>query len=138
MVARVTTTWCLIAVLVLCPFACMGPAGATCAEQDAGHHQAALGSCCPPAKCPDGDGAPCDRHPAERAASCLCHGALLADQSPALDLQPVPVFWLVQELPMASGTGGRAWDVTVENSACHFPSLDSGRELRALIQSFLL
>lgn len=138
MVARVTTTWCLIAVLVLCPFACMGPKAATCAEQDAGHYQAARGACCAASKCPDDDRVPRDRKPVPQGGSCLCHGALLADQSPASDLQPVPVFWLVQELPMASGTGGRAWDVTVETSACHFPSLDSGRELRALIESFLL
>jgi hypothetical protein len=138
MVVRVTTTWSVIAALLLCPLACMRPAVATCAAQAAGQHQRVTDTCCAPAKCPDGDHDPGDRKPVQQGGNCLCHGALVADQSPASELQPVPVFWMLQELPTSSGARGSALDVAAEKHACHFASVDSGREVRALIESFLL
>lgn len=62
----------------------------------------------------------------------------MADHASATELLPVPVFWAFQTPPASTGCALSAVDAPAENHACHFPDAYSGRELRALIESFLL
>ena len=62
----------------------------------------------------------------------------MADHSSASELQPAPVFWLLPTLPMLTAGALSTVDSPAERHACHFANVDSGREVRALIESFLL
>ena len=61
----------------------------------------------------------------------------MADQPSAAELLPVPVFWALPTPPV-TGQPLPAAAAPAQDHACHFPAADSGRELRALIESFLL
>jgi hypothetical protein len=70
---------------------------------------------------------------------CLCHGAVM-DRPAAL---PSPDAGIVSLLPLdgmllASGSFIAEDRLLTGQAACHFPSADSGREVRALIESLLL
>ena len=62
----------------------------------------------------------------------------MAEHSSDLELQPVAVFWVIPSLPTTVRRASSAVDASTEKHACHFANVDSGREVRALIESFLL
>jgi hypothetical protein len=48
------------------------------------------------------------------------------------------VFWVPQTLPASTECALSIVAAPAEKHACHFANVDSGREVRALIESFLL
>ena len=135
MVGRAETAWVLITTLLLCPFACLGQAVASFTSTEVGC--GATDTCCAPSGSPADDRGPGDREGGERGGNCLCHGAVMADHSSDWELQPVAVFWVLAALPTTVGPALSADDASAEEHACHFANVDSGREVRALIESFL-
>ena len=73
-----------------------------------------------------------------QGGTCLCHGAVLEHvaQVPALELQPVTVYWFDVALQIVSPSAFYTGDLQL--SACDFAIADSGRAIRALIESFLI
>ena len=138
MVGRIATAWILMATLVLCPLACLGEAVAAHWSPDVGRGLGVSGpcSCCAPST--DTQRTPGDPGPGQKGGNCLCHGAVVADHSSDVELQSHAVFWVIPWLPTASADAPSAIEASAEKLACHFPNVDSGREVRALIESFLL
>lgn len=135
---HVATAWILIATLVVCPFACLGESVATFAASEAGHGCGTVDRCCAPSGSPTGDRGPGERDPREKGGSCLCHGAVMADYSSDSEFQPVSVLWAIPALSASTRCGLSTVEAPAEKHACHFANVDSGREVRALIESFLL
>jgi hypothetical protein len=135
MIYRIATTWVLVATMLLCPFICLANASTA-----GGQNGQPSKSCCPCSDSDDSENAPCQRDSGGQGGSCLCHGAVLQSPTlpPSLDIGPV-VFLSSNDL-LSSAKSAILADTlfAVEHTACHFPFADSGHELRALIESFLL
>lgn len=138
MTIRAAKVYTLVAVLLACPFPCL-------ARGVVGVGGSALGDCattdacgCPASESGDErPGDPCSD--SNSGGTCLCHGAVM-DRPAEL---PSPDAWIVSLLPLAgmppAGESSFTEDRRISgNAACHFPSADSGREVRALIESLLL
>ena len=138
MVVRIATNWVLIATLVVCPFACLGGSVAAMTTPEVGHGCGASDRCCALSGSPTGDRGPCDRDPSDEGGSCLCHGAVMADHSPDSELHPAPVLWTIPALSASMACGLSTVGAPAEKHVCHFANVDSRREVRALIESFLL
>lgn len=135
---RTATIHVLVGTLVVCPYFCLPQAAANGTASLARDCQG--DRCCPsPASVPNGD-RPGDSDSRTQGGDCLCHGAVLQLPAtpPSLDHGPA-AFLPVDNLLAAaksSVVGGTLF--AAEHTACHFPAADSGRELRALIESLLL
>jgi len=141
---RRATVFLLAGTVLLCPYPCLWRAAAGCqATASAGDGRAKDPCCCGPASEPASEkGKDRSGEPGSRLGSgmCLCRGAVLTLPAtvPGLDHEPA-AFVPADDLPAAArpsvlGDGRFA----VERAACHFPSADSGREVRALIASLVL
>lgn len=130
-----TTIYVVVGILVLCPYTCLGRTAAVvetvdCAQSD---------DCCsPPPASDSGKDRPSDS--SRRGGSCLCHGAVL--QSPAIlpcvDAGPA-TFVAVDDLQAVTRSSLFCDSLfAVAHTVCHFPAADSGRAVRALIESLLL
>ncbi len=62
----------------------------------------------------------------------------MADHSSDSEPHPVPVFWAIPVLSASLACGLSTVDAAADKHVCHFANVDSGREVRALIESFLL
>jgi len=134
---QTATVYLLVAVLLACPFPCLAQAAGSmgvCATNDC----TATDACC----CPSSEGGkeqsndPCSD---QGCGTCLCHGAVM--DRPAVVPSPDP--GIVSLMPSAAvllaGESLFAEDRHFTGqAACHFPSADSGRQVRALIESLLL
>lgn len=137
MAPQTATVYLLVAVLLACPFPCLAHAAANvdgCAVGDC----ATTDTCSCPASNRGNEQSddPCS-DPGN--GTCLCHGAVM-DRPAAL---PNPDAGIVSLLPLdgmlLSGESFFVEDrLLTGQAACHFPSVDSGREVRALIESLLL
>lgn len=137
MALQTATVYLLVAVLLACPFPCLAEAAASvggCAVGDCATTDACA---CPASE----SGNERSDEPCSDAGSgmCLCHGAVM-DRPAAL---PSPDAGIVSLLPLdgmllASGSFIAEDRLLTGQAACHFPSADSGREVRALIESLLL
>jgi len=136
MAPRTATVYLLVAVLLACPFPCLARAASVGA--------CAVGNCCrtDTCSCPASDRGeersddPCSD---PGSGTCLCHGAVM-DRPAAL---PSPDAGIISLLPLDGMLlAGESFFVEdrllTGQAACHFPSADSGREVRALIESLLL
>ena len=133
MALKMATVYLVVAVLFACPFPCLA-------------HVAASGVVCAAGDCGTTDGCPCPRpdggdEPGSDPGSgtCLCHGAVM-DPAAAL---PSPDAGLVSVLPLDRLLlGGESFPIQDRTLAWrasgHFPSADSGRQVRVLIESLLL
>jgi hypothetical protein len=137
MAPRKATVCLLVAVLLLCPFACLPHAASDLGKSVARNCLRGDTCSCPASDRDEGPlDAPCS---IPGGGTCLCHGAFV-DHPAAL---PSPDDGIVSLLPLdgmpAAGECFFTEDgLLAERVACHFPSADSGREVRALIQSLLL
>ena len=135
---RRATIYVVIGTLLLCPYTCLGRAVAVAETADC-VRDCPDDDCCSPTPTPDsGKDRPSDS--SGQGGSCLCHGAVL--QSPAIlpgvDAGPA-VFVAVDDLLALTRSSIFADSLfAVEHTICHFPAADSGREVRALIESLLL
>lgn len=128
---RVTVTYLLTFVLLICPYFCMGEE-AECAVT----HRSAIGCSCGDKPCDADNEAP--QSPEDADADCLCHGAIFhgakvegADcrfSLPAIELVDLDV-----HAPYASRP--RSDDFL---HVGHFPPLSTGRGVCGLICSLLL
>lgn len=122
--------WVVIGTVIACPFPCL-------AEAAKGHDsKVTVGrkcGCCGPVQPTE----PVPRR-SDQGGTCLCHGAVLEHvaQVPTLELQSVFVEWIGDAEPRMTTSSVCA--VELQFSACDFASADSGRILRALIESLLL
>jgi hypothetical protein len=131
LIFRRTVIHLLIGTVLLCPSACLlEAAGVVACAQEAScdDHDC---SCALPADEP----APC---PPKEGGNCLCHGAVMehVTQVPALELQPLWFCGLEDPLQIENSSACGAHDL--QPSACDFAVADSGRTIRALIESLLI
>ena len=133
-----------VAVLLGCPYVCMAQA----ARAGKAHTQPRCCHCCGPNEpAPDqpegnesGRDRPNDSDSGTQGGACLCHGAVLQSPPtpPGFDHAPA-AFLPVDDLPATAKSSIFGDSLfAVEHTACHFPSADSGRKVRALIESLLL
>lgn len=131
MMLRTTIACALIAVVLICPYLCLGKAvEATVA------HSAAVGCfCCNP---PAESGGQSPQSPDANDPNCLCHGAIMDGiRAAELDLAaPMAIDWHIVDV-LSSSADASAADISCEAS-CHFPQLCSGREICSLICALLL
>lgn len=137
MTPKTATVYLLVAVLLVCPFPCLTQAAANVGD-------CAVGDCATTeaCSCPESDRGnerPDDPCSDPGSGTCLCHGAVM-DARAAL---PSPDDGIVSLLPLDGMLfAGESFFVEdrllAGQAACHFPSVDSGREVRALIESLLL
>jgi len=137
MTPQSATVYLLVAVLLACPFPCLAQAAASvggCAVGDC----ATTDACACPAS-ESGHERSDDPCSDRDSGTCLCHGAVM-DRPAEL---PSPDVGIVSLLPLAAMLlAGESFSTEDRHfagqAACHFPSADSGREVRALIESLLL
>lgn len=131
MLVRRAIVWLVIGTVVACPFPCLAEAAQGFAS-DATVVRNQCG-CCGPVQ--PTEPVPL---PSSQGGTCLCHGAVLEHvaQVPALELQPVSVYWFEVALQIVSPSAFDMGDLQL--SACDFAIADSGRTIRALIESFLI
>jgi hypothetical protein len=138
MFVRVATAWVLVTTLMLCPFACLAKTVATFPGTVTSHSQRDQCTCCCPTGSRTSDDGSGHRVPSGKGGSCLCHGAVLDAGSSDPQVVAVPVFWADSAVPRLTARSLSLADSVANGHACHFPNADSGREMRALIESFLL
>jgi hypothetical protein len=129
---RVAAVHVMIAVVLACPFLCA--AQAESAETE-GSESVWCGSHAPS----DEDGKQCPEGPESGHCSCracLCRGAVVDRhvETPRL----TRLFAAYTAVNVASAEIIFRTGLPVPHTACHFPAAESGREVRALIESFLL
>jgi hypothetical protein len=131
---------CLVACnLLVCPLLCLAQVAAGGATPRAGRACRACGCCCPKPQPDSGRERPANSR-SDQGGTCLCHGAVL--MKPVVSLPSPQGELAVFVLPEMAA--GHSWQVAVADTggtgrtACHFASADSGRKVRALIESFLL
>ena len=132
------TIYLLVGTLLFCPYLCLPRAAANGTASLARDYQGDC--CCPsPASGPNGD-RPGNSGSKTQGGNCLCHGAVLQSPtiSPSLDIALAAFLPIGDLLAVAKSfvCGGDLF--AVEHTVCHFPAADSGREVRALIESLLL
>jgi hypothetical protein len=137
---RTATSYLLIGTLLFCPYLCL-PKAAAANESDCQTCNSLIEDhCCPsPASGSSGD-RPGDSGSKTQGGNCLCHGAVLQSPTtlPSLDIA-LAVFLPIGNLPAVVKSSICGSDLfAIEHTVCHFPDADSGREVRALIESFLL
>lgn len=135
MALRTATIYVLVAALLGCPFPCLAQAAAglsASAKSSFGCDCCSRSARSPAKQCPGKS----DSH--QGSGTCLCHGAV-ADRHvvPAdpghevVTFVSLPTSMLIRVPSLAERGLLTQW------AACHFPAVDSGRQLRALIASLL-
>jgi hypothetical protein len=134
---RRVTVYLLVVAVLACPYPCLARA--------AGGQASAIGecrdadSCCPGPRSATGRNQSGQPIALPGSGTCLCHGAV-ADRPVA---PPDPDAGIAAFLPsdvLFAGCEPPAFErgLCTELAASHFPTANSGREVRALIASFLL
>ena len=134
-----TTVHLLAAILLACPYLCLSNASVLSAMSFM-HTTPPMGCDCCSRPIPQ-DSKDCPSQPDSRQGSgtCLCHGAVMDQhvEMPNLD-QAVVTFLSLDATLLIQGPFAIERGSLSETAACHFPAADSGREVRALIESLLL
>lgn len=137
---RSVTAYLLVATLLACPLPCLSHAAACAAGMCSG--EASCGrqdTCCPGPESSSGKDRPGESDSRGDNGTCLCHGAV--KERPTIP--PAPDNWVVSLPPSERAQcvgellSAQSCQPT-ERSACLFAFADSGRQLRALIESLLL
>jgi hypothetical protein len=128
---QAATACFLIAVVLLCPYCCLGEKAGSGVS-----HTSAIGCCCCGERGDSDNDAP--QRPEEGDSDCLCRGAIFEgvrvealDDSASLIVTPVVI--AEADAPSVSVTGNVDFPC-----ACHFPPLSTGRDLCALCCALLL
>ena len=135
---RRATIYVVIGTLLLCPYTCLGLTAAVAETVDC-VRDCPDDDCCSPTPASD-SGKDRPSNSSRQGGNCLCHGAVL--QSPAIlpGIDAGPVAFVAIDYLLAVTRSSIFSDslFAVEHTICHFPAADSGREVRALIESLLL
>jgi hypothetical protein len=134
------TVHLLTAVLLVCPYLCLShtPAGAssTCGPRSV------CCDCCSRSAPQQNQGdrdRPNQSDSRKGSGTCLCHGAVIDRHAEMPNPHQVVATYLQLDAAAPTDeTSGRDDHLSTIGAACHFPAAESGRELRALIASFLL
>ena len=137
---RRATIYVVIGTLLLCPYSCLGQATVV-AETSSFSHDCRDDDCCGPL--PDSESSGDRPNPSDsgtQGRTCLCHGAVLqSPMTPPSHDNGLASFVSVEALLALARSSILADSLfLVEHTACHFPAVNSGREVRALIESLLL
>lgn len=131
--ARVVVTCVLMAVMLSCPYLCLGQRA-----QDAPASGDATCACCDRSRLPSEREAP--EHRDDKQPDCLCHGAIVEGARLAPETALSDAF-MTQTMDLARDTGAIALssEASIDRAhPCHFPPVASGREICALCGSLLL
>jgi len=136
---RTATIHLLVGTMLFCPYLCLPKATAkesdrqTCGSLIEDH-------CCPPPASGASGDRPGDSDSKTQGGNCLCHGAVLQSPTtlPSLDIAFAAFLPIGNLLAVAKSSVCGSDLFAIEHTVCHFPDADSGREVRALIESFLL
>jgi hypothetical protein len=95
--------------------------------------------CSPADSSETGDNPPVNHDCCTQGGTCLCHGAILEHCAHPIIIDaglvaPLPV----DALPIPGQLFVADSSLLPERAACHFHSAESGRKVRALIESFLI
>jgi len=136
---RTATIYVIVGTLLFCPYICFIQAGAIQGTSCCVRDNRVSDCCCPSPASEPGKDRP--SNPETEGGTCLCHGAVLQSPTtlPSLDIMPT-VFLPSDDLLSTAKSSSVLGDdlFAVEHAVCHFPAADSGREVRALIESLLL
>ncbi|MGA2799579.1 MAG: hypothetical protein ABSE63_18510 [Thermoguttaceae bacterium] len=140
MVLRTATVYTLVCLLLVCPYPCLARAANACCEgteKDCDCQD--RDPCCPADSSETGDIPPGNPDCCTQGGTCLCHGAILEHCAHPIIIDvglvaPLSVEALL--IPAQSFVVDNA--ILPERAACHFHSAESGRKVRALIESFLI
>ena len=125
---RLATTYLLIAVVLICPYLCLGEAA-----YGAGVSSHECGCCCDEQQDQDSSHDQTPESPTERDEDCLCHGAIFGASRTAADELTAPaamsMHW-VQEI--ASSTTNLSLAAVSFESPHQFPPFSTGRDVCAL------
>ncbi len=137
---RRATIYVVIGTLLFCPYSCLGRATAV-AETASLVHDCRGDDCCGPLPSSEsGRDRPNPSDSGAQSGTCLCHGAVLqSPTTPQTHDNGLAAFVPVDALLGVARSSILADSLfAVEHTACHFPAVNSGREVRALIESLLL
>jgi hypothetical protein len=132
---RTATIHLIIAVLLACPYVCLSHAAAM--PQSA--RSSGGCTCCSRPVPQNSKSCPVQPERQQRGGTCLCHGAVMDRQTHMPGLERAIVLLEAPDAPAIMSE-----PLAVERVfwtgwvASHFPTADSGREVRALIASLLL
>ena len=136
---RTATIYTVIVALLFCPYICFIRAGAIQGASCRVRANRVCHCCSPSPTSEPGKDRP--NNSKTEGGNCLCHGAVLQSPTilPSLDIIPT-VFMPGDDLLSTAKSSSVLGDdlFAVEHAVCHFPAADSGREVRALIESLLL
>ena len=139
MILRTAIVCLVVAVLLVCPFLCLSNAAAgTGTSSLRGHHSGGC-DCCSRSAPQDSKGGPSQPDSRQGSGTCLCHGAVIAQHvAPPTPDNAVVTFLPLDAVLLVRDSFAVERGFSTEQAACHFPVADSGREVRALIESLLL
>jgi hypothetical protein len=128
----------LVVILLACPFICLS--GAAAGRHVAPSLQKQPGcSCCSqstPSKGKNDPGKPSSR---QEGGTCLCHGAVMDRHVVMPDANHEIITSIVlDDIHLAPQPLAFGCNFFTDHIACHFPVAESGKEVRALIASFLI
>jgi hypothetical protein len=140
---RAAATYLVVAVLLVCPYLCFAGASVSCRPtagcNEADDDDSCCDCCCGGPSADHSKGQPGQPDSRQAGGTCLCHGAVM-EPAPSLP-NPIQVSLTLYSPYVAVPLG----DVSLwadrsplPQAACHFAAVESGRILRALIESFLL
>ena len=138
MVCRTITAYLMVGTLLACPFPCLAEAACAAGSAGLGGHSSGGGDCCLSVQSDVGqdEGEDCG---CNDGGTCLCHGAVMKPHTPPPGPQSDLVAVVHVDEPAARPCATFSGDgVPLGRTACHFPSADSGRMVRALIESLLI
>lgn len=134
--SRTATIYLVVGTMLLCPYRCLAQAAAVPGT-------ACLAGCC--RGCQLSASESCKDRPSEsdsgiQGETCLCHGAVLhSPAAPPSHDNGLAAFVPVDALPALARSSIFADSLFAgKHTVCHFPAVNSGREVRALIESLLL
>jgi hypothetical protein len=140
MIFRTTIVYTIVCALVLCPYPCLAKTVNSCCEATEEDRDCQdRDSCCPADPSDSGDNPQNNSDCCTQCGTCLCHGAILEHCSAPIHIDtdsitPLPVY----ALPILTESFIADFGFLKERAACHFHSAESGRKVRALIESFLI
>jgi hypothetical protein len=140
MLLRRVLIYTLICTLLLCPYPCLAKGADNCRETHGKSSDCKnQDGCCPKTSSETQNNKSDDSNSNNQGGTCLCHGAILGHVKAPInaDMESASTF-SPHLLPILNQPFAVGIDFLKECKTCHFPSVKSGIEVRALIESLLL
>jgi hypothetical protein len=137
---RTIAIYLLVCALLFCPYPCLSHIVNVCCETPGKDRDCEERDNC----CPTTSAEPCQKSPGNsdcctRNGTCLCHGAILEHFQAPADFQSELEVILPLDMLLTLRDSFVVDNICFnERATCHFPLVESGRKVRALIESFLI